>query len=160
MKKISRCVVALVLSLFAAANGAQAQEPTVRKIATSLVGSLGYTVLEAENGPAAMAILRNSPGVDLLFSDVVMPGGMSGVDLVREARSARPGLKALLASGYTENALIQQGRQEDLRLIVKPYRKSELARQLRAVLDGGGAGEAPSAPSKDAERVTNEGLRR
>jgi len=96
---------------------------------------LGYRVLTARDGTAALAILRGTAEIDLLFSDVVMPGGLSGPQLAAEARQLRPGLKVLYTSGYTENTVIHHGRLDPgIQLLNKPYRRQDLAAKLRAVL--------------------------
>jgi signal transduction histidine kinase len=105
----------------------------VHELVAMTLSDLGYRVLSANNGPAALDIVRSSEPVDLLFSDVMMPGGMNGFELVRAARAVRPGLKALVTSGYA-NA---QGDTEapQVPVLVKPYGRTALARHLRAHLD-------------------------
>ena len=92
--------------------------------------------LHAKDGKSALEILRQSPAVDLLFTDVVMPGGMSGGELAEKARRLYPDLKVLFTSGYTEQASVQAGVIEGGVLLKKPYRKPELASKLREVLGG------------------------
>jgi len=107
----------------------------VRQVATGLLEDLGYRVLLAEDGPQALAVLEAHPEVDLMFTDIVMPGGMSGIELAAEARRRRPGLKVLYCSGYAEMAVARAGGIDaELELIGKPYRKHELAAKLRRVL--------------------------
>ena len=108
----------------------------MRQTATAQLTSLGYRVVEAENGQAALAVLDRGNHFDLLFSDVVMPGEPDGYGLARIARERRPGIRVLLTSGFPGDALSRDGRADDLPLLGKPYRKEELARALRAVLDG------------------------
>ncbi len=107
----------------------------MRSVAKRMLTALNYQVLEAEDAPSALSLLEKSTGVDLLFSDVVLPSGMNGVDLVRKARQHHDGLKALLTSGYLAEF---PGRADssDLgaELIKKPYRKRALARKIREVL--------------------------
>jgi CheY-like chemotaxis protein len=99
--------------------------------------ALGYHVLTAADAGRALAILREEAEIDLLFSDVVMPGGMNGAQLAIEARRLRPSLKVLLTSGYTAAALSREhGLPGDLELLGKPYRGDELARKLRLVIGG------------------------
>ncbi|MCA8932569.1 MAG: PAS domain S-box protein, partial [Rhodospirillaceae bacterium] len=111
-------------------------DPAVRDVAVELLTDLGYRVLAAENGAAALRVLRDNPSVDLLFSDVVMPGGMNGVDLAEQVQLERPAMKVLFASGYTEAAA---ARLDSARfsgsLITKPYRREQLARRVREMLD-------------------------
>jgi PAS domain S-box-containing protein len=108
----------------------------VRQYAHRQLQSLGYTVAVAENGPAALDIIRQRDDIDLLFTDVVMPGAMSGRDLADAARRLRPHLRVLYTSGYSESTIIHQGRLDPgVQLLSKPYRRTDLARKLREVLD-------------------------
>ncbi|MBX3599340.1 MAG: PAS domain-containing protein [Rubrivivax sp.] len=112
-------------------------DPLVRSFARGLLDDLGYRVLEAHDGPSALQTLRRHPGVDLLFTDVVMPGGMSGRDLADAVHAEQPGLPVLFASGYTEDVMVHHGRLDaGVLLLSKPYRRTELARKLRQALDG------------------------
>ena len=107
----------------------------VRRYVTTQIDSLGYTTLEAANAAEALHIIDTSGNIDLLFTDVIMPGFMNGRQLVDEALKRRPGLKTLFTSGYTENAIVHHGRLDSgVLLLAKPYRKSELARMLRTAL--------------------------
>ena len=107
----------------------------VRRYVTTQIESLGYTTLEAANAAEALHIIDTSGNIDLLFTDVIMPGFMNGRQLVDEALKRRPGLKTLFTSGYTENAIVHHGRLDSgVLLLAKPYRKSELARMLRTAL--------------------------
>ena len=102
------------------------------------LAELGYRTLSASNGVEALALLRAHPEIDLLFTDIVMPGGMNGRQLADAAWALQlqPQLKVLFTSGYTENAIVHQGRLDPgLHLLSKPYRRLELARKLRQVLD-------------------------
>lgn len=97
---------------------------------------LGYHVLQASSGAEAIEVLRQTPEIDLLFTDVVMPGGMGGRDLAEAARKSRPNLKILFTSGYTENSIVHDGRLDPgVKLLSKPYRREQLAAKVRAVLD-------------------------
>ena len=110
-------------------------EELVLTLAENILRSLGYRVLVARNGADALQILGQRDDIDLLFTDVVLPGGMNGRQLANEATALRPGLKVLFASGYTDNALVHQGRLEmGVKLLSKPYRRDELARRIREVL--------------------------
>jgi PAS domain S-box-containing protein len=107
----------------------------VRKYVVAQVASLGYATLEATTAAEALKIIDGAK-VDLLFTDVIMPGGMNGRQLVDEALRRRPALKTLFTSGYTENAILHHGRlDEGVLLLAKPYRKPELARMLRVALN-------------------------
>jgi signal transduction histidine kinase/CheY-like chemotaxis protein len=109
----------------------------MRATAESL-NELGYKVLTAANGAEGLRALTDQQRIDILFSDVVMPGGMNGVQLAVEARRVRPHLRVLLTSGYTGAALQAHGVPEDLQLLAKPYRREELAQKLRLVLGDAG----------------------
>jgi CheY-like chemotaxis protein len=107
----------------------------VRRYVITQIESLGYTTLEAANASDALRIIDDVPTIDLLFTDVIMPGTMNGRQLVDEALKRRPGLKTLYTSGYTENAIVHHGRLDSgVLLLAKPYRKSELARMFRLAL--------------------------
>jgi CheY-like chemotaxis protein len=101
-----------------------------------MLEGLGYSVIQAEDGAAALAILHEDNSVDAIVSDAVLPGVYSGPDLIREVARRGPGVKALLISGYASEALERsEGPLEDVKLLEKPFKKDELARTLRAVLD-------------------------
>jgi CheY-like chemotaxis protein len=107
----------------------------VRRYVMTQIDSLGYTTFEAANASEALQIIDANPALDLLFTDVIMPGEMNGRQLVNEALKRRPMLKTLYTSGYTENAIVHHGRLDSgVLLLAKPYRKSELARMLRLAL--------------------------
>jgi signal transduction histidine kinase/ActR/RegA family two-component response regulator len=107
----------------------------VRDYGDRLLSSLGYQVVSAANGAEAMAILRQNPDIDLLFTDMVMPGGMTGSELAQAANKLRPALKVLFTSGYTDMAISNQGvLPERVHLLSKPYRRQDLAAKVRAVL--------------------------
>ena len=109
----------------------------MRRYVMTQIESLGYTTLEAANATEALHIIDDVATIDLLFTDVIMPGIMNGRQLVDEALKRRPALKTLYTSGYTENAIVHHGRLDSgVLLLAKPYRKSELARMLRLALDG------------------------
>jgi CheY-like chemotaxis protein len=96
---------------------------------------LGYRVLHAVDGASALELLdREEVGIDLLFTDVVMPNNMTGMDLAVRARSMNPGLKILLTSGHMPDAMRETARRSDFEYISKPYDPDELARRLRSVL--------------------------
>lgn len=110
-------------------------DPLVRRYARSQLLALGYQVELAENGPAAMRVLREAQHIDLLLTDVMMPGGMNGAQLAEAARELRPDLRVLFSSGYSAEVLVQEGRlPEGVQMLHKPYRKEELARRVRQAL--------------------------
>ncbi len=99
--------------------------------------SLGYRTVGAANGPAALKLIEDGQPFDLLFTDVIMPGGMSGRELAEKVSKLRPGIKVLYTSGYTDNAIVHQGRLDPgVLLLTKPYRKSQLANMIRRALTG------------------------
>jgi len=107
----------------------------VRRYVEAQLRGLGYRVLAAGSGPEALEVLRERGDIDLLFTDVVMPGGMSGRELAEAARALRPALKVLYTSGYTEDALVHHGRLDPgVHLLVKPYRRADLALRVREAL--------------------------
>jgi CheY-like chemotaxis protein len=98
--------------------------------------ALGYQVIAVANARAALQILQGEQAIDLLFTDVVMPGGMDGRQLAEAVHQLRPDLRVLFTSGYSENAISHQGKlQPGLQLLGKPYSRQELAAKLRQVLD-------------------------
>ena len=110
-------------------------EPKVRKLARRILAGLGYQILEAADAAGALAILAERDDVDLLFTDIVLPGGMNGVELAR--RACRPGsnLKVLYTSGFAQQSLLEQGvALEKARLVGKPFRKEQLAEAVESVL--------------------------
>jgi CheY-like chemotaxis protein len=110
-------------------------DAAVLAMAVESLGDLGYRVLVAHNGREALDILRSSEKIDILFSDVVMPGGINGAQLAVEARRVRPTIRVLLTSGYTGAALTSEhGLPEDMPVLGKPYRRDELAAQLRVIV--------------------------
>jgi signal transduction histidine kinase len=121
-------------------------DAAVRTATVEMLGELGYRVLEAEDGARALAVLDSGVAVDLLFTDVVMPGPVSSRELAAKAKASRPDLAVLFTSGYTENAIIHHGRLDDgVFLLSKPYRKEELARKIRSVLADGRVAQVAAA---------------
>ncbi|MND65657.1 Blue-light-activated protein [compost metagenome] len=111
-------------------------DPMVREHVARQLRGLGYVVTEASDGPEALARLEAGEPYDLLFTDVVMPGGMNGRELAQAAHRLRPDLKVLFTSGYTENAIVHHGRLDPgVQLLSKPYRKRDLAERVRRLLD-------------------------
>jgi signal transduction histidine kinase len=107
----------------------------VREYVVTQISRLGYDTLAASNAAEALAIINGPERIDLLFTDVIMPGGMNGRQLAIEAEMRRPGLKVLFTSGYTENAIVHHGRLDaGVLLLPKPYISSDLARMIRTAL--------------------------
>lgn len=117
-------------------------DDAVRQHVIVLLQGLGYNVLEASAGAEAMDLLRQNVGIDLLFTDVVMPGGMGGRELAEAARKLRPALKVLYTSGYTENSIVHHGRLDrGVKLLNKPYRREQLAAKIREAIDEQGSND-------------------
>ncbi len=107
----------------------------VRASAVGMLRDLGYICLHASDGAAALDVLKSGAKIDLLFTDVVMPGPVKSRDLAREAVALRPGMPVLFTSGYTENAIVHHGRlDEGVQLLSKPYSRDDLARRIRGLL--------------------------
>ncbi len=106
-----------------------------RSTLAAMVTELGYRVLEAENGRSALPILEQERPVNILLSDVIMPGGMSGVDLAKAAHKRRPDLKVLFVSGYDRMVIAQATKYDNsLRLLNKPFSLTDLGRELSALI--------------------------
>jgi PAS domain S-box-containing protein len=117
-------------------------EPDVRSYSCEMLRDLGYNILEAEKGDAALKLLDAHPHIKLLFTDVGLPGGMNGRQLADEARKRRPQLRVLFTTAYARNAIVHDGRLDPgVELITKPYAQAELSSKLRDMLD---ASEGPS----------------
>src|SRR5262245_27403575 len=127
-------------------------DPFVRSYAVTCLSSLGYRVVEATDGREALQKLSDGVYADILFTDVVMPGGMNGWELAERAREIRPGLKVLLTSGYALATLAERGRLPAGAIILnKPYRKAELAKRLREAM---ASSESPCGSLVKAEGMT------
>jgi CheY-like chemotaxis protein len=109
----------------------------VRNVTAKRLQNLGYAVVEAENAAGAIDVLGSGSDIDLIFSDVVMPGGMSGFDLAQWARKNAPTVPVLLTSGFAEDvARAGETLASELEILRKPYTGADLARALRKALDG------------------------
>jgi PAS domain S-box-containing protein len=116
----------------------------LRQLAVLNLISLGYSVHQAGDGMAALEVLDQTPDIVLLFTDIVLPGAMDGVQLALEARARRSDLRVLYTSAYPQNALVEQGRIDgEFDLVEKPYRKSDLAVRMAAALASPGTIEMP-----------------
>jgi PAS domain S-box-containing protein len=108
----------------------------VRNFVTLQLQSLGYLTLDTSDGPSALQAVENGVQFDLLFTDVILPNGMSGRQLAEEIAKRRPDIRVLYTSGYTDNAIVHHGRLDPgVLLLSKPYRKSHLAKMVRQALD-------------------------
>ncbi|KMO30097.1 hypothetical protein VP06_22780 [Methylobacterium aquaticum] len=111
-------------------------EPAVRSLIVDVLRDLGYRALEAEDGPAGLAALRGAARIDLLVTDVGLPG-LNGRQLADDAREHRPGLKVLFITGYAENAAMAGFLAPGMQMITKPFPVDLLARRIRAMIEGG-----------------------
>lgn len=115
--------------------------PKVRRLSVERLQDLGYQTLEAESGDAAYDMLAGGAQVDLVFSDIVMPGALNGYDLAAKIRARFPALKILLTSGYASDVVSGRlGGSGDYVVLHKPYRQAELAHRLQALFDPGSSG--------------------
>ena len=107
----------------------------VRTVATGFLTDFGYEVIEAADGIAALDILSRHDDIDLMFTDVVMPGGLNGFDLAQAAQQIRPDLRIVHTSGYPKGAMVhmEEPRLKD-NIIMKPYRREELKRVIEETL--------------------------
>ncbi len=110
-------------------------EPTVRTLVAEVLGELGYAALEAKDGPSGLALLRSNARVDLLITDVGLPGGMNGRQVADAARILRPGLKVLFITGYADKAAVGNGHLDPgMHLLTKPFAIEALAVRVRAII--------------------------
>ncbi|KQZ01395.1 hypothetical protein ASD45_11455 [Pseudolabrys sp. Root1462] len=110
----------------------------VSRFVIDALSDIGYNVIHADNAADALEKLKAEPSIALLFTDVVLPGGMNGRELANEVKKLRPELPVVFATGYTRNAIIHHGRLDtDVDLLTKPFTTDALAKKLRQVLDGG-----------------------
>ena len=108
----------------------------VRSYSCETLRELGYNVLEAETARSALQVLDTRPEIRVLFTDVGLPGGMNGRQLVEEARKRRPDLKVLFTTGYARNAIVHDGRLDSgVELITKTFSQAALAGKLRDIID-------------------------
>jgi CheY-like chemotaxis protein len=120
-------------------------DPSVLALGIEMLTELGYNVLTASDAAGALEILKRGDQIDLVFTDVVMPGGRTGVQLASEARELRPGIKILLTSGYTGEAL-ERHQTETIPLIEKPFRQDDLAAKIRDILNEPGGSVQAQRP--------------
>ncbi|HEX5934408.1 MAG TPA: response regulator, partial [Pseudorhizobium sp.] len=136
-------------------------DEAVRDVTVSLLAELGYKVLKAKDADSAFAIVESGVPIDLLFTDVVMPGRMKSRDLAKKAKERLPLLAVLFTSGYTENSIVHGGRLDPgVNLLSKPYTREALARKIRMVIeqarDRAGVPPMAIAPDPVAEEPAND----
>jgi signal transduction histidine kinase/DNA-binding response OmpR family regulator len=123
-------------------------DPAVHGTVVEMLGSLGYRVLKADNAHDALGIVKSGIPIDLLFTDVVMPGPLRSPELARQAKALLPGLAVLFTSGYTQNAIVHGGRLDPgVELLSKPYGRDQLARKVRHLLANRAIPAAPAPGS-------------
>jgi PAS domain S-box-containing protein len=129
----------------------------VRATVVEMLGDLGYSVLKARDAASALTVIESGVPIDLLFTDVVMPGPLRSPDLARKARERLPDIAVLFTSGYTENSIVHEGRLDaGVELLSKPYSREALARKIRATLASRkSAMAADRAPFPDAAHADN-----
>jgi PAS domain S-box-containing protein len=110
-------------------------DPAVRTVASGLLEDLGYSVIEAESGREALHLVESGQPIDLVFTDVIMPGDINGIDLVRELKARGSELPVLLTSGYTAQQIAPEELVKDLQLLRKPYSQVELSLAVRMVMN-------------------------
>jgi len=111
----------------------------VRAYSVASLRELGYRVIEAHDGNAALRLIERQPRIDLLFTDVVLPGGLTGAQVAAQARALRPDLKVLFTTGYARNAIVHHGRlDKGVQLLTKPFSFKDLAAKIRDILDNPG----------------------
>ena len=110
-------------------------EPTVRMLVAEVLGELGYAAIEAADAAAGLALLQAEGRIDLLVTDVGLPGGMNGRQLADAARATRPGLKVLFITGYAENAAVGNGHLEPgMHVLTKPFSMEVLVSRIKAII--------------------------
>ena len=112
-------------------------EPTIRMLIAEVLSGFGYGAIEAADGPAGLKVIQSSVRIDLLITDVGLPGGMNGRQVADAARVLRPGLKVLFITGYADNAVIGDGRLDPgMQVLTKPFAMDVLARRIRGIIEG------------------------
>ncbi|MEO9191832.1 MAG: response regulator, partial [Acetobacteraceae bacterium] len=113
-------------------------EPTVRMLVTEILEELGYAAIEAADGVSGLKVLQSDVRIDLLITDVGLPGGVNGRQMADAARQTRPALKVLFITGYAENAAIGNGQLEpSMHVLSKPFAMDKLASRIKAIITQG-----------------------
>jgi CheY-like chemotaxis protein len=111
-------------------------EPAIRMLVTEVLQDLGYTAIEAADGPSGLKLLQSNVRIDLLISDVGLPGGMNGRQMADAGRQVRPKLKVIFITGYADNAAVGNGHLEaGMHVLTKPFAMEALASRIKAVLE-------------------------
>ncbi len=132
-------------------------DPLVRRYAFEQLASLGYDVIEAEDGDKALAVLETRRDVDLLFTDLIMPGDLGGRALARKARTLHPDIGVLYTTGYEDPVRSRPGPEDDVLVLGKPYRRDKLADQIRAALNRRPKQEPKDSTTKTTIATTDTG---
>ena len=112
-------------------------EHTIRELVSEVLAEAGYRVLLADSGPTGLHLLQGPERIDLLLTDVGLPGGLNGRQVADAGRSVRPGLKVLFITGYAENAAVGNGlMDEGMAILTKPFEIPHLVNKVRQMLDG------------------------
>jgi CheY-like chemotaxis protein len=114
-------------------------ETDIRDLLVDWLGEAGYSALAAANPAAALALLEGNPEIELLLTDIVMPGGLNGFDLARRARLRRPGLKVIFISAYSMAEAVLQARPDSEPILRKPFRQGQLTIEVQRALGAGAA---------------------
>jgi CheY-like chemotaxis protein len=110
-------------------------EPLVRMLVTDVLRELGYIAIEAEDGPAGLRILRSAVRIDLLITDIGLPGGLDGGQIAEAARKLRPEVKVLFITGFAEKAVLSHGHIEaGMSVLTKPFAMEALASRVKGLL--------------------------
>ena len=110
-------------------------EPTIRMLVCELLEEMGHVTLEADDGPTAVTLLDSNAAIDLLITDVGLPGGLNGRQVADAARVTRPDLKVIFITGFAENAVVANGQLEPcMRLVTKPFALDVLSAQIADLL--------------------------
>ena len=147
---LARGAAATTASAAAASGGEETilvveDDVFVRTFVDTQLKSLGYKTLVAANGREALGFVDRGEAFDLLFTDVIMPGGISGRELAEAIRKQRPGIRVLYTSGYTDNSIVHHGRlDEGVLLLTKPYRRPQLAQMIRQALTEAKGARSPA----------------
>jgi CheY-like chemotaxis protein len=111
-------------------------EPTVRMLILEVLEEAGYSAIEAEDGPSGLKLLEAAGPIDLLITDVGLPGGLNGRQVAEAARVVRPGLKVLFVTGFAENAVLESGHLEPgMAVITKPFVMADLAARIEEMIE-------------------------
>jgi CheY-like chemotaxis protein len=134
-------------------------ETGVREITVAILRSLGYRVLDAKDGDEALRVAaEHTAGVDLLLTDVVLPGSLRGRELAERITARHPGVKVLFMSGYTENAIVHHGRLDDgVQLLSKPFKREQLARKVAETLSARASNQTADARLVDPKACKRDG---